>query len=284
VNFFFILWIAFSGVAQETGAPELQQQSSEQKLPDKENRQGEATANVLDERDKFQFLQKQGDLDIMRHKPIYFAYNNPLTKVQFSFKSPIIEDIPFYFAYSQTIFWKLQAESKPFLDATYNPEFFYRFKFPADRHYSLDLGLFEHNSNGKGGSDSRSYNQTYVRLNYYFEFTDWIVVVAGKLRYIYSLDPQNRDILDYVGPAEFEFRVIQLFRGWVDKGELIVNLNPGGKFADKFDKGGLQIGYDFRLGGVKVVPAFYIQYYTGYGETLVNYNQRVQALRAGFLF
>lgn len=244
----------------------------------------ESSPSILEKRDKFHFLQKQGDMDILRHKPIYFAYNNPLTKVQFSFKSPIIEDIPFYFAYSQIIFWKLRAESKPFLDATYNPEFFYRFKIPQDKHYSVDFGPWEHSSNGRDGVDSRSYDQTYARLNYYIELKNWILVFSSKLRYIYNVDETNKDILDYVGPVEFEMRVIQLFEGWVDKGEFILNVNPGGKFSDRFDKGGIQLGYNFRLGGLKVVPALYIQYYSGFGETLINYDQRVEAFRAGFMF
>lgn len=280
-----VLFFCFDGMAQGTGQPNLAAEPTAQKQDDSRPDESLSRANsLLEKRDKFKTLESQADVDIRRHKPIFFAYGKPLTKVQFSFKSPIVEDVPFFFGYSQLIFWKLHEDSKPFLDATYNPEFFYRLKWPESRKYAIDLGVWEHSSNGRDGADSRSYDQSYLRLNYFIESANWIFVIAGKFRFIYNVDDTNRDILDYMGPAEFEFRIIQLFSGWIDKSEFVVNFNPGGKFSDRFDKGGLQLGYNFRLGGLKVVPSFYLQYYGGFGETLINYDQRVQAFRAGLVF
>jgi phospholipase A1/A2 len=272
-TFFFLVFTPLFCWAQQEGDPSVKKEDPAM-----------VSSGILEQKDKFKILERQGNSDFLRYKPIYFAYNNPITKIQFSFKSPIIEDIPLYFAYTQLIFWKLLAESKPFLDATYNPELFYRLKWPHKKEINIDIGIFEHNSNGKDGAASRSYNQTYARINYFIELQSWIIQLTGKFRSIYGLDPTNHDLRNYVGPTEFELHFIQLFNGWIDKSEFIINMNPGGKFSDKFDKGGFQLGYNFRLGGIKVVPAFYLQYYRGYGETLINYDQKVEAFRVGFLF
>src|SRR4051812_44619775 len=63
---------------------------------------------------------------LQRHHPFYFAYGQPLSKLQLSFKTPIIKDQPLYFGYTQVMFWALRESSKPFRDLTYNPELFYR--------------------------------------------------------------------------------------------------------------------------------------------------------------
>lgn len=231
-----------------------------------------------------QKLMEEDSLSIFRHKPIYFAYNNPLTKVQFSFRSPIIRDQNFYFAYSQVIFWQLLAESKPFLDATYNPEFFYRLDLDGRKTTFIDFGIWEHNSNGQDGITSRSYDQSYVRANYAWDFSRWILMLTGKVRYLYNADDDTKEIIDYSGPVSLELKLIQLYDGWIDKSEFTLSLHPGGKFSEDFKKGGYQIGYSFRLGKLNLVPAFYIQYYEGYAETLLTFDERVSTLRAGFIF
>jgi len=76
-------------------------------------------------------------------------------------------------------------------------------------------------------------------------------------------------------------KFLQLFDSWLDRSALRLNFYPGGKYINRWDMGGYQASVDFHIGGVKVVPAFYIQYYTGYAETLLNYNVRVNEFRVG---
>jgi phospholipase A1 len=239
---------------------------------------------LLEEKDIYKAIQTQDNDRIFRHKPVYFAYSNPLTKVQLSFRSALVDDVPIFFGYTQVIFWELGADSKPFLDATYNPEFFYRWNINRDKLKVLDFGIWEHNSNGKGGNDSRSFDQSYVRASYAFETKNWVTALTGKLSYIYNYDDTNSDIESYIGPLELGLRFTQLYTGIVDKSEFTLTAHPGGKFATNWDKGGYEATYSFRLGGVRVVPAFYIQYYTGYGETLLTYNKRQDQYRFGLLF
>jgi phospholipase A1/A2 len=221
---------------------------------------------------------------IAPYKPIYIAYGNPATKIQFSFRSQLSEAVPLNFAYTQIIFWELGKESKPFLDATYNPEFFYRFKPPGQNWGAIDFGIWEHNSNGKGGFDSRSYDQTYVRGVLMKEWEKWALVLSAKLRFFYSIDETNRDIRDYIGPLEVDIRLARLTDYFLEEAEVILTLSPGGKFSTEWSQGGYQIAANYHIRGLKVNPAFYIQYYNGYSETLINYNQRVSQFRLGLMF
>src|SRR3989344_2368217 len=49
-------------------------------------------------------LEKEDNLNLVRHQPLYFAYGDPASKVQMSFKYNIVTDIPIYFAYTQIMF------------------------------------------------------------------------------------------------------------------------------------------------------------------------------------
>jgi|GEM_PF-1431913 Outer membrane phospholipase A len=239
--------------------------------------------DIVDEKEKI--LTRAEALRILYYKPMYFAYGNPSAKVQLSFRVPLFEEIPLNFAYTQVIFWELGEESKPFLDATYNPEFFYRLNSKNPLFPALDFGIFEHNSNGKGDDLSRSYNQSYLRSVWAFDTKKWVTAFYVKARYIYDLDENNRDLVDYIGPLEFGLKFVQrINNSWLDHLDVMLTATPGGKYSHEWDKGGYQLSFDFHLGGVKVVPAFYLQYYHGYSETLLNYNEKVDQFRGGVMF
>lgn len=240
---------------------------------------------LLNEPKKFEALEKQSNFQLLRYKPIYFAYNNPITKLQFSFRSPLVENFRLYFGYSQIIFWKLNAKSKPFLDATYNPELFYRFILEENEYLkSIDYGVWEHQSNGKADDASRSFDQTYAKANFVFERKNWLISTYAKVAYKFDYDSTNKDIEKYIGPVEFQISFIRLYSRVVDKSEITFTARPGGKFGEDWSRGGYELGYNFRLGGLKVVPSLYMQYYSGYGETLLTYNKRDDRWRFGFVF
>src|SRR5688572_9136616 len=75
---------------------------------------------------KNEFLHEEEASILQRHYPFYFVYGRPLSKLQVSFKTPVVRKFPLYFGYTQFMFWALEEESKPFRDLTYNPELFYR--------------------------------------------------------------------------------------------------------------------------------------------------------------
>lgn len=231
------------------------------------------------------YLAAQDESILQRHRPFYFAYGEPLSKLQVSFKVPLIQKLPLYFAYTQSMFWKLREESKPFEDFTFNPEIFYRLGWGDRGMNSLDFGIFGHNSNGKKGDDSRSLNMSYMRLNYAFEGRHWMTRLGADLSSIYDTDEGNRNIYDYIGPLSLHISFVQLFEStYFDKSEIDLDAIPGGKYASDWTRGGYQLTWSFRLGHLKVIPAFYLQYYTGYGETLLNYDKFTNAIRAGLIF
>lgn len=244
-----------------------------------------ANTSLLAADNKSKRLEEEDQSILERHEPFYFAYGRPLSKLQLSFKSPIVRGVPLYFGYTQFMFWALEEKSKPFRDFTYNPELFYRFylsQFGLLK--SIDLGIFGHNSNGKSGNDSRSLDKHYARFNMEHEGSRWITRFGTQISYIYGLDETNRDIQRYIGPLSLNLSFIQLFDSWVDKSEVSLSISPGGKFATRWDRGGYQLAWSFRFGKFDLVPAFYLQYYYGFAETLLNYDQRVSEFRGGIIF
>jgi outer membrane phospholipase A len=222
---------------------------------------------------------------LQRHHPFYFVYGEPLSKLQVSFKTPVLRDSHFYFAYTQVMFWALNEDSKPFRDLTYNPELFYRWQQKRWTYLkSIDFGFWGHTSNGRQGPGSRSFDEKYVRFNYEREGNRWLTRLGLQGSYLHGFDPTNRDIHQNVGPLSLSLSFIQLFDAWFDKSEVALSARPGGKFADRWDLGGYQVSWSFRLGAVKLVPAFYLQYYYGHAETLLNYDRHVREFRGGVIF
>ncbi len=249
-------------------------------------RADEATSGALvDAPDKGQALENDDGAVLQRHRPFYGAYGHELSKLQVSFKSPVVRAQPLYFGYTQVMFWALNENSKPFRDMTFNPELFYRWKLDnLGPLKSLDFGIFAHNSNGKSGLESRSYNQSYLRANFEHVYSRWITRLAVQVGDVRDFDPTNRDIEKYIGPLNIGLSFTRLFEGILDRSEFALQVQPGGKFAQHWDYGGYQASWSFRFGGMHLVPAFYLQYYRGFAETLLNYNQRVDVFRAGIIW
>lgn len=240
---------------------------------------------ILDQGPVSTYLDKQDEQILQRHRPFYFAYGDPLSKLQLSFKTPLLTDLPLYFAYTQSMFWALTEESKPFRDLTFNPEIFYRWKRGRTGFESVDFGLFSHSSNGKSDLDSRSLNLSYVRFNFSTEGRRWMTRLGVELQGIFDTEKNNSDIYNYVGPLSLNLAFVQLFDGYIfDKSEVSFSAIPGGKWATDWHKGGYQATWAFRFNPLKIVPAFYVQYYTGYAETLLYYNRQTHAMRAGVIF
>lgn len=221
---------------------------------------------------------------IERHNPLIFAFGRPNTKVQMSLKAHIIKNVPIYFGYTQMIFWQLEEESKPFFDATYNPEIFYRMSFHENNTLETDFGL-EHLSNGKGGLESRSLNRGYVRLTQtWTPWTDTEVRFGVKVAPAYDFDDTNRDFSDFVGPFEFQ-GVISLWASEaVTRWNFGARLLPGGKYGHNFRRGGYTLYTSGRLDSIGLVPEFYFEFVDTFAESLLAYQTRQKTFRIGVQF
>lgn len=220
------------------------------------------------------------------YKPNYFLYGDPDSKLSLSLKVKVMENSDFYLAYSQLMFWELAEQSSPFKDVNYNPEIFYR-KYVEDRPATwVDVGIFEHESNGQGGDDSRGWNRFYLlysaeafsweEAKFYASFKAWIP---------YSTEETNEDINEYRGLWELNLTVASFLGESFDRSDLILRVYPGGRTGIDPTQGGQEVTLRLKGSSFKeFLPVFTIQYFNGYGESLLSYNQKESVWRVGIGF
>jgi outer membrane phospholipase A len=223
------------------------------------------------------------------YDPMYFAVgigtnSEATSKFQLSLKlqfftddsslarrTPFLHDL--YFGYTQTSIWNLAQTSSPFYDTSYQPRlFYYSPQIWESSGRSVRLGLetgLGHESNGRSGDDSRSVSTAYIKPIFTLgDPAGWHWTITPKLlAYLNTSD--NPDIADYRGYAELEVAYGKAdswqFQVWGRKG-------PAG-FATQLDfyypLPGLTLG---NLNGYLL-----LQYFDGYGESLLSYNQRLKS-------
>jgi len=236
------------------------------------------TLNVRSENDPNR--QDEGRLSF--HEPMFFvagAGSDANAQAQLSFKLRLYEPADknsrrffdnLYFAYTQAAFWDLTADSKPFLDTNYIPSFFYYVPNTDWRVGGNAVGIaagYEHESNGKDDTDSRSINTLFVRPYFTFGDTrDFYWTFSPKI-YAYIEKSENPDIQKYRGYGDFRFTY-----GKNDDWQAAWMLRKGTK-SNAFSS---DLHFTYPLN--KLLPGLsgYLmaQYFTGYGETLLDYNQR----------
>jgi outer membrane phospholipase A len=229
------------------------------------------------------------------YQPFYFIAGPeyPNAKFQISFKYQLFSDTGYlaknfpaikglHLAYTQTSLWDLTSTSKPFVDTSYKPEVFYTMRRVDGGRWAdwfrLDLqaGL-QHESNGKSGVDSRSLNIAYVEPTLWAGNEDGFrFSLAPRVwTYLGSLD-ENPNIKDYRG-----YVGIRSTLGW-GKGLL---LSATGRLGDDGNKGSLELDLSYPLMQFlyrNLGLYIYGQYFVGYGESLLRYDERSWAARFGF--
>lgn len=227
------------------------------------------------------------------HQPIYFVFgpDKPAAKFQFSFKYRVMSDanrlnavIPafrsLYFGYTQRSLWDITSDSSPFFDTSYMPELF--FESLASRK-SGGLGEWlgyqvgvQHESNGRDGTGSRSLNIAYVRPMFALgEVRGWSLVFAPKLLVDIDNLSDNPDLRRYRGYGEY---ILMLTKN--DS----LSFTAIGRIGDKWDKGSIQVdvNYPLKVKYGNFATFLLLQYFDGYGESLLRYNQTSTMIRAGF--
>ena len=188
-------------------------------------------------------------------------------------RTPFLEKL--YLAYSQTSIWALGTSSKPFYDSSYRPSAFFldddvsRWPFRNWSRLGFQAGL-EHESNGKDAADSRSMNTIFVRPTFTLPFwKDYFVSFAPKL-YDYIEKEDNPDIAEYRGHGDYLIKV-----GKVDGLQLATTLRKGtskNPYSAQFDLSyPLKTATFGNLGGY-----LHLQFFEGYGESLLDYNRHVR--------
>ena len=198
-------------------------------------------------------------------------------KFQISVKFPIVDD-PFgeqgsiQFAYTNLSFWQAynRDSSSPFRETVHEPELFLvlenDWEFGGFKNRLIQLGI-NHQSNGQSGTTSRSWNRIYAdfifeRGKYYLSFRPWIRI--GELD-----EDDNPDIETYMGHGEFR----AMYAGSKHKLSVMLRNN-----FQSPNYGAIEIDWSFPMSRR---AKWFVQYFNGYGESLIDYNARVNRLGIG---
>ncbi|MCI6988660.1 MAG: phospholipase A [Campylobacter sp.] len=219
-------------------------------------------------------------LGLRFYEPMYFAYSYDIndksdrksneTKFQISFKKPIIEDLlgfdeMYYFGYTQTSWWQVTEDSSPFRETNYRPEIFV--DVPTDYGYMDKVTLgFLHESNGEDGIESRSWNKVYAGLNFKFGNFE----INPRIWHSFGLDKYNENIRNYMGYGDLKLKY-KLY-----KHEFSALLRNNFNFDD--NHGAFEFVWMYPIyNGFNI----YAQYFTGYGESLADYDKSVDKISIG---
>ena len=250
-------------------------------------------------------IDKQGTFRLVSYRPIYFAaarwsnkkneqpfdesgefatrdkniFNNIETKFQISFKTKVLQDIFFgtgdlWVGYTQKAHWQIYNKklSRAFRELNYEPEIILNFPMDIDlfkgkiRTFGLVLN---HQSNGKDIPTSRSWNR--IILNIGYEYNNWNVNFRPWYRLPDSED-ENPQINKFIGDAELEVGT------HFGKHEFYTIINHS---FSTLEKGNIQLNYVFPIHGHLRGHA---QVFSGYGETLIDYNVNQTTIGLGVSF
>lgn len=180
--------------------------------------------------------------------------------------------------YTQKSFWNIYAKSSPFKDNNYNPGLaFVRPLVYKNQLRGSAVVALEHESNGKDSLDSRGWNYLTWTGIYFFNasLTLQVKMWAGFLDHGDSEldgDGGNPDLFKYRG-----YGLIALnYRSRDDNFWASAIINPRRKLGN-FNT---QLELNIRFHRV-ANQYFFIQWYNGYGESLLDYNQYTSMLRVG---
>ena len=233
------------------------------------------------------------------HKPNYVlpvSYNSkadqtfePLDpweiKFQFSFKFELARDVfggDLLFGYTQQSYWQAynKAVSSPFRETNYEPEVMWAHVWERSPGPLLPRAIvlgFVHQSNGRSLPLSRSWNRVYANFvfeheNLYFSLKPWYRIPEPDKTD--PLDPRgddNPDILEYMGHGE---ATVMWVRGPNRYGVMLRN-----SFRSPY-RGAAQLDWSFPIRG-KLQG--YVQYFNGYGESLIDYDHRANRFGIGLM-
>jgi len=254
------------------------------------------------------------------YKPMYFLstwdYGNPNgqplaaprqlseARFQISFRIPlpspydstprgtegIIDAGGIFAAYSQRSFWQWgdKSRSRPFREADYNPEVFFVTRdivLPSGLRADLQISPWEHESNGQVPGPSRSWDRAYVLPRILLPGSRHTLIAWKYWMRLDGGDPttaqnptgdDNPDILRYLGRSEVQ--VVYPYTSIYEQ--------PHPYRLELLLRNGFKAGTETVNAAVSVkipgIPAFLrLDYFYGYGESLIDYNVRVKKVGIG---
>lgn len=187
-------------------------------------------------------------------------------------KSKLPFDSYLFIQYTQKAFWDVFRESLPMRDLNFNPGIgLGHLIIRHNKYIGKAYLMLEHESNGRDSIDSRSWNKItfswalVLNDNWETQFKTWIPIIDGE---------NNKDILKYNGIFQFAVNY-RTCNKRLQIGALITQRKAWFGFNTQ-----LELSYKFNK---RENQFFFIQYYNGYGENLLEYNQYKNMIRVGFV-
>lgn len=249
---------------------------------------------------------KQGTFKITAYKPIYIAafrwsdspnrlpysensdysvteeieYNSLEAKFQLSFKTKIAESILFgegdlWIGYTQVAHWQIFNTdiSRAFRELNYEPELIFTYPLNltfAGFNIKMASVSFNHQSNGRDLPRSRSWNRVVFKLameskNLTLLLTPWIRIPDSE--------DENPLITSYIGRGS----VTAIYKL---KQHTFYAIGTN-SFALKDNHGSIQFNYLYPISQNLNLHA---QFFSGYGETLIDYNHYQNTVGLGISF
>lgn len=220
------------------------------------------------------------------YKDNYFVFGPPIgkritsentnVKFQISIAQKVTKSVlPFgtylYLFYTQKCFWNVCQNSMPMTDLNFNPGLgIAKPLYVHNKFIGKAIFMIEHESNGRDGEDSRSWNKVSFGANI---MIDNNIMVHGKTWIPIIDSDNNRDILKYCGIYQAGMQVMSNDHKF--NGSLTLVKRQGWNM--KYNVIG-ELGMRLWRNANEYL---FLQLYSGYGEGLLEYNKFHCNLRIG---
>ncbi len=202
-------------------------------------------------------------------------------KFQLSLRIPVYNKVfgengDLWFGYTQLTFWQAYSwdRSAPVRETDYEPElgltFHTDYSLFGFKQRLVSIG-FSHQSNGRGEPLSRSWNRVWASLvmergNLVLSLKPWYRIPEN------SATDNNPDVEEYAGRSELHlaYKYRDQVLSFLLRNSLRIGENRSGYELD------WSFPFSKRIKGL-------VQYYNGYGESLIDYNVRTRRLGIGVL-
>jgi phospholipase A1/A2 len=256
-----------------------------------------STETAVQQRENLQSQESKNPFVISLYEPNYimpFAYtsswnkaaeleddeldnlNHIETKFQLSIKTAIWKNFFNYknslnLAYTQLSFWQLYSHTPYFRETNYQPEIFFSGSIEKKLVGGWNLSFINigaiHESNGRGGSNERSWNRAYAEVifsnaNWLLSIRPWYVIPGNSLE-------NNPNISSYLGHE----RLILSYKFHQQTFSILTyNLER------LTTRASVEATWSFPL--IRQLHG-YVQGFSGYGQSLIEYDHRTNSVSVG---
>lgn len=243
-----------------------------------------------------QRLSREQVYDTIQTMPSFSSYhdnyfisgiptNKPTTKdnadikYQISFKQLVTRTtLPLnsylFLSYSQKAFWNVYSKSSPFEEINFNPAIGLGKPLFNKEGYIFGLAelKFEHESNGRDGLESRSWNRI---IGAFHTPLGRRTTLSLKAWIPFAYKDPHPDLLDYVGLGEV--KVEQTFFSNRFIGEVTIRKGLEGW------KGSVGSKIYYKLFNNSGNQYLMLEWFAGYAESLIDYNKYTSMIRLGYV-